>query len=62
MKILWFSVCVIRTDVGGEFWGSLLLRRTLAELDAPVLMEPAGAEIPSANGKAERTTPWDGKP
>jgi hypothetical protein len=46
-------VCVIRTDGGGELWGSLLLRKTLREMDPPVLMEPTGAETSSANGKAE---------
>jgi hypothetical protein len=50
-----FPVCVIRTDGGGELWGSLLLRKTLGEMDHPVLMEPTGAETSSANGKAERS-------
>jgi hypothetical protein len=50
-----FPVCVIRTDGGGELWGSLLLRKTLGEMDPPVLMEPTGAETSSANGKAERS-------
>jgi hypothetical protein len=35
-----FSVRVIWTDSGGELWGSLLLRKTLSEMDPPVLMEP----------------------
>jgi hypothetical protein len=48
-------ICVIRTDGGGELWGSLLLRKTLGEMDPPVLMEPTGAEMSSANGKAERS-------
>jgi hypothetical protein len=49
------SVCGIRTDGGGELWGSLLLRKTLSEMDPPVLMEPTGgAETSSANGKAKR--------
>jgi hypothetical protein len=50
-----FSVCVIRTDGGGESWGSQLLRATLSEMESPVLMEPTGAETPSASGKAERS-------
>jgi hypothetical protein len=50
-----FPVCVIQTDGGGELWSSLLLRKTLAQLDPPVLMEPTGAETSSANGKAERS-------
>jgi hypothetical protein len=50
-----FSVCVIRTDGGGELWGSQLLRKTLSEMEPPVLMEPTGAETSSANGKAERS-------
>jgi hypothetical protein len=55
-----FPVCIIRTNGGGELWGSLLLRRTLTELDPPVLMEPTGAETSSANGKAERSIGIDG--
>jgi hypothetical protein len=39
-----FSVCVIRTDGGGELWGSQLLRKMLSEMDPPALMEPTGAE------------------
>jgi hypothetical protein len=39
-----FSVCVIRTDGGGELWGSQLSRKTLSEMEPPVLMEPTGAE------------------
>jgi hypothetical protein len=50
-----FSVCVIRTDGGGELWGRELLRNTLSEMEPPVLMEPTGAETSSANGKAERS-------
>jgi hypothetical protein len=50
-----FHICVIRTDDGGELWGSLLLRKTLSEPTPPVLMEPTGAETSSANGKAERS-------
>jgi hypothetical protein len=48
-------VCVIRTDGGGELWGSLQLRKTLGEMEPLVLMEPTGAETSSANGKAERS-------
>jgi hypothetical protein len=47
-------VCVIRTDGGGELWGSQLLQKTLSEMEPPILMEPTGAETSSANGKAER--------
>jgi hypothetical protein len=50
-----FSVCVIQTDGGGELWGSQLLRKTLSEMEPPVLVEPTGAETSSANGKAERS-------
>jgi hypothetical protein len=50
-----FSVCVIRTDGGGELWGSQLLRKTLSEMEPPVLMEPTGAETSSAIRKAEQT-------
>jgi hypothetical protein len=50
-----FSVCVIRTDGGGELWGSQLLHKTLTEMEPPVRMEPTGAETSSANGKAERS-------
>jgi hypothetical protein len=48
-------VCVIRTDGGGELWGSLQLRKALSEMDPPVLMEPTSAETSSVNGKAERS-------
>jgi hypothetical protein len=48
-----FSVCVIRTDGGGELWESQLLRKTLSEMEPPVLMEPTGAETSSA--MAERS-------
>jgi hypothetical protein len=50
-----FSVRVIRTDGGGELWGSQLLRKTLSEMEPPVMMEPTGVETSSANGKAERS-------
>jgi hypothetical protein len=48
-------VCVIRTDGAGELWGRLQLRKTLGEMEPPVLMEPTGAETSSVNGKAEHS-------
>jgi hypothetical protein len=49
------AVCVIRTNGGGELWESLQLRKSLSEMEPPVLMEPTGAETSSANGKTERS-------
>jgi hypothetical protein len=50
-----FPLCVIRNDGGGELCGSLLLKKTLSELNPPVLMKPTGAKTSSANCKAERS-------
>jgi hypothetical protein len=52
-RLLGFSIAVVRTDGGGELWGSNDFRRRLFE-EAQVLVEPTGGENSAANGKAER--------
>jgi hypothetical protein len=53
-RVLGFSVTMVRTDGGGELWGSKDFRRRLFE-EAHVLVEPTGGENSAANGKAERS-------
>jgi hypothetical protein len=52
-RVLGFSVTMVRTDGGGELWGSKDFRRRLFE-EAHVIVEPTGGENSAANGKAER--------
>jgi hypothetical protein len=52
-RVLGFSVTIVRTDGGGELWGSKDFRRRLFE-EAQVIVEPTGGENSAANGKAER--------
>jgi hypothetical protein len=52
-RVLGFSIAVVRTDGGGELWGSNDFWRRLFE-EAQVLVEPTGGENSAANGKAER--------
>jgi hypothetical protein len=52
-RVLGFSVTIVRTDGGGELWGSAAFRKRLFE-EAQVIVEPTGGENSAANGKAER--------
>jgi hypothetical protein len=49
-----FSVVVIRTDGGGELWGSHKWRNRLIE-ECQVIIEPTGKENSASNGKSERS-------
>ena len=52
-RTLGFTIAVIRTDGGGELWGSTLFRQRLLE-ETQVIIEPTGSENSAANGKSER--------
>jgi hypothetical protein len=45
---------VIRTDGGGEVWGSTLFRQQLLK-ETQVIIEPTGSENSAANGKSKRS-------
>jgi hypothetical protein len=51
-RVLGFAVTIVRTDGGGELWGSKAFCKLLFE-EAQVLVEPTGGENLAANGKAE---------
>ena len=51
-RVLGFAVNIIRTDGGGELWGSKDFWKRLFE-ETQVMVEPTGGENSAANGKAE---------
>jgi hypothetical protein len=52
-KVLGFAINIVRTDGGGELWGSKDFRKRLFE-EAQVVVEPTGGKNLAANGKAKR--------
>jgi hypothetical protein len=59
--VLGILVTIVRTDGGGELWGSKDFRRRLFE-EAQVIVEPMVGENSAANGKAERAIGMLGVP